>query len=181
MIHSKGFYRSIEKVLSGAGRVKQRERFAQRIAPALLDVLREPLGVTAVHLYERRKDGFAPAKTWGAKRPDVGVDLTYFVGPGGFAKETAWMPGDGPTWLVSLVALPDTTGRERLYAGYVKVKPPLTVYARGLAVFDDDKAQFDRVAEVDLAAPAFPIIPRALPADATSPSSARNKSNSSKP
>jgi sigma-B regulation protein RsbU (phosphoserine phosphatase) len=75
MIQSKTFYRSLEKVFSAAGRVKQRERFAQRIAPSLLDVLKEPLGVNAVHLYERRKDGLAPPKTWGTKRPDVSADL----------------------------------------------------------------------------------------------------------
>jgi sigma-B regulation protein RsbU (phosphoserine phosphatase) len=75
MIQSKSFYRSLEKVFAGAGRVKQRERFAQRIAPALLEVLRAPLGVTTIHLYEPRKDGFAPPKTWGAKRDDLGADL----------------------------------------------------------------------------------------------------------
>jgi len=75
MIQSKSFYRSLEKVFASAGRVKQRERFAHRVAPALLDALRAPLGVAAVHLYERRKDGFSPARTWGAKRPDLGADL----------------------------------------------------------------------------------------------------------
>lgn len=92
----------------------------------------------------------------GGLDPDVGVDLKYFVAPNGFAKETAHMPGNGPTWLVSAVALPDAAGRERLYAGYVKVKPPLDVYSRGVAVFDDEKRQFDRVSEVNMAAPAFP-------------------------
>ncbi len=75
MIQTKGFYRSLEKVFAGAGRVKHRERFALRIAPALLDVLREPLGVAAVHVYERRKEGFAAAKPFGAKRADLGADL----------------------------------------------------------------------------------------------------------
>jgi hypothetical protein len=92
----------------------------------------------------------------GGLDPDLGVDLSYFLGPKGFAKETARMPGDGPTWLVSLIALADAAGRARLYAGYVKIKPPLKVYARGLAVFDDDRLQFDHVADVDMAAPAFP-------------------------
>jgi sigma-B regulation protein RsbU (phosphoserine phosphatase) len=77
MIHSKSFYRSLEKVFTGAGRVKHRERFAQRIAPALLEVLKEPLGITAVHVYERRKgDGFGNPKTWGERRSDIGDDLT---------------------------------------------------------------------------------------------------------
>ncbi len=87
---------------------------------------------------------------------DVGVDLAYFRDETGFAKEMARMKGDGPTWIVSLAVLPDREGRERLYAGYVKVKPPLTAYARGLAVFDDRKQQFDRVVDVDMAAPGFP-------------------------
>jgi sigma-B regulation protein RsbU (phosphoserine phosphatase) len=76
MIQSKGFYRSLEKVFAGAGRVKSRDRFAHRIAPALLEALKEPLGITAVHVYERRKEGFAAPKTWGDKRPDIGDDLT---------------------------------------------------------------------------------------------------------
>lgn len=75
MIQSKSFYRSLEKVFAGAGRVQNRERFASRIAPALLEVLGPALGATAVHVYERRKDGFATAKRWGESRPDMGPEL----------------------------------------------------------------------------------------------------------
>jgi hypothetical protein len=75
MIQSKNFYRSIEKVFASAGRVTNRERLASRIAPLLLEALREPLGLEAVHVYDRRKDGLAPARTWGAQRPDLGTDL----------------------------------------------------------------------------------------------------------
>ncbi len=35
----------------------------------------------------------------GGLDPEVGVDLEYFLGQKGFAKETARMPGEGPTWL----------------------------------------------------------------------------------
>jgi hypothetical protein len=90
----------------------------------------------------------------GGLDPEVGVDLRYFVGKDGFARPTAPMPGKGPTWLTSLIVLPDAGGRERLYASYVKVRPPLSVYARGVAVFDDDKQVFVRLAEVDGKAPA---------------------------
>ena len=93
---------------------------------------------------------------WGGLDPDRGVDFTYFRNRNGFVKEMAHMPGEGPTWLVSVAALPDNTGRQRLYAGYLKVKPPMRVYARGLAVFDDDKRQFVHAADVDMAAPTFP-------------------------
>ena len=92
----------------------------------------------------------------GGLDPALGVDLTYFLDPKGFVKATARMPGKGPTWLTALVPLKDGEGRERLYGSFVKVEPPLTVYARGLAVFDDDKQEFENLAEVDLKAPAFP-------------------------
>jgi hypothetical protein len=88
--------------------------------------------------------------------PEAGVDLTYFVDAKGFAKETARMPGTGPTWVTSLAALKDAQGRERLYASYVKVKPPLSIYARGLAVFDDDAEKFQHLADIDMKAPLFP-------------------------
>ena len=35
----------------------------------------------------------------GGLDPEAGVDLTYFLDAKGFAKETARMPGKGPTWL----------------------------------------------------------------------------------
>ena len=50
----------------------------------------------------------------------------------------------------------DAKGRERLYGSYVKVEPPLKVYARGLAVFDDDKEAFENLADWDMKTPAFP-------------------------
>jgi hypothetical protein len=93
----------------------------------------------------------------GGLDPEVGVDLTYFLDAKGFAKEMAPMPGKGLTWLTALVALPDAAGRERLVASYVKVEPPLKIYRRGLAVFDDAKAQFVHVAEVDMKSPVFPM------------------------
>jgi hypothetical protein len=92
----------------------------------------------------------------GGLDPEAGIDLGYFVDAKGFAKETARMPGSGPTWLTSLVPVKDRNGRERLYGSYVKVEAPLTIYARGLVAFDDDKEQFERLAEVDMKAPAFP-------------------------
>src|SRR5262249_31569219 len=82
---------------------------------------------------------------------DAGGALAYSRDAGGFVKEMAQLPGGGPPWLVSITALPDTAGRERLYASYLKVKPPMRVYARGLAVFDDEKQRFVHAADVDMA------------------------------
>jgi hypothetical protein len=92
----------------------------------------------------------------GGLDPEIGVDLKYFIDAKGFAKETMRMPGKGPTWLTALTPLTDAGGRERLYGSYVKIEPPLKVYARGLAVFDDDKNQFEHLDDWDMKAPVFP-------------------------
>jgi hypothetical protein len=92
----------------------------------------------------------------GGLDPEVGIDLRYFLDDRGFAKATAAMPGKGPTWLTTLIPLRDQVGRERLCASYVKVEPPLKVYARGLAEFDDAQQAFERVREVDMQAVHFP-------------------------
>jgi hypothetical protein len=81
----------------------------------------------------------------GGLNPQLGVDLNYFVDDRGFAKPTAKMPGKGPTWIDSLTTLKDISGNERLFAKYVKIKPPLEVYERGLAEFNDKQKLFNKV------------------------------------
>ncbi len=96
-----------------------------------------------------------PAK--GGLPPSRGVDLEYFVRePGGFAKETARMPGSGPTWINGLTVLKDGQGRDRLLAGYVKVKPPLKIYARGIVEFDEQSECFEKRADIAIDAPLYP-------------------------
>jgi hypothetical protein len=92
----------------------------------------------------------------GGLDPDVGVNLDYFIDGKGFAKETMRMPGKGPTWMTTLVPVADGKNEERLYASYIKIEPPMKVYARGLAVFDDEKQEFRQLAEVDMKSPVFP-------------------------
>jgi hypothetical protein len=92
----------------------------------------------------------------GGLDPDRGVDFSYFVDEHGFARAMAPMPGDGPTWIDGLVVLHDADGKERMFAAYVKVRGPLTVYARGLAEFDDAIQQFRQVASFKMDAPAYP-------------------------
>ena len=84
----------------------------------------------------------------GGLDPERGINLDYFLDAKGFAKETAHMPGDGPTWLGGLVVL--RAGREeRMFAGYAKIKPPLEVYERGLVEWDDGKKEFRKVIAFD--------------------------------
>jgi hypothetical protein len=92
----------------------------------------------------------------GGLDPAVGVDLDYFADAQGFARETAKMPGDGPTWLEGLTVLHDTARGERLFAAYMKVKPPLTIHERGLAEFDDATSSFRKVSTFAVDAPAAP-------------------------
>lgn len=111
MIQSKAFYRSLDKVFASAGRVRSPEKFAQRIAPPLLELLREPLGAEAIHLYERRRDGFAPAKAFGAARPDLGPDLARrLAGAGDDAiPELPWA-GEAAGGLVGLLGVGSADG-----------------------------------------------------------------------
>ena len=46
----------------------------------------------------------------GGLDPGTGVNLTYFVDDRGFARPTAPMPGEGPTWISGLVVLKDKDG-----------------------------------------------------------------------
>jgi hypothetical protein len=92
----------------------------------------------------------------GGLDPARGVNLSYFVDDTGFAREMARIPGEGPTWISSLVTLPEG-GRERLFAAYDKIRPPLEPYERGLARFNDEALRFERVEKFPLEAPVYPF------------------------
>ncbi len=84
----------------------------------------------------------------GGLDPALGVDLDIFTGADGFARPMARMPGEGATWIGGVTVLPDEkTGRERMFAGYVRVKPGFVVTQHGLAEFDDTTDSFRSVAE----------------------------------
>ncbi len=83
----------------------------------------------------------------GGLEPEQGVDLSYFVDDKGFARPTAPMPGEGPTWLIGLTVLTDDQGRERMFAFYAKIRKMLEVYERGLAEFNPQTVRFEKVAQ----------------------------------
>ena len=77
----------------------------------------------------------------GGLEPETGVDLTYFVDDNGFARPTAPMPGEGPTWLSGLTVLEDASGRERMFAFYAKIrKHARSLRARARRVQSADQA-----------------------------------------
>ena len=83
----------------------------------------------------------------GGLEPEIGVNLSYFVDDQGFARPTAPMPGEGPTWISGLVVLNDRDGRERMFAVYAKIRKMLEVYERGLAEFNPQTQRFEKVAQ----------------------------------
>jgi hypothetical protein len=92
----------------------------------------------------------------GGLDPNLGIDLDYFLDSKGFAKETARMPGSGPTWLSGLVTLSGKEKGERLFAAYVKIRDGLTEYERGIVEFNPTTQKFEKVVEFDLQAPIRP-------------------------
>jgi hypothetical protein len=88
--------------------------------------------------------------------PDRGVNLEYFPGPDGFAKPTAQLPGDGPTWLEGLSVALDARGNERMFAAAMKIKPPLDVYRRSLVEWQEETREWKEIGEIPLHAPLQP-------------------------
>src|SRR5580765_4243683 len=106
MIESKAFYRKIEQAFAGSGRATTRERFALRWAPRLLEQLGGPLGLVAVHLYERRATSFTAAKRWGEGHSDLSQELATRLSSRGddAIKELPWV-GDTSGGLAGVFAV----------------------------------------------------------------------------
>ena len=83
----------------------------------------------------------------GGLEPEEGVNLSYFVDEKGFARPTAAMPGEGPTWISGLTVLTDDQGRERMLAFYAKIRKVLEVYERGLVEFNARTQRFEKVTQ----------------------------------
>jgi hypothetical protein len=81
----------------------------------------------------------------GGLDPDLGVNLTYLLDDNGFARPTAAMPGEGPTWISGLVVLKDGDRRQRMFAVYAKIRNSLEVYERGLVEFNATTQKFEKV------------------------------------
>ncbi len=93
--------------------------------------------------------------TAGGLDPEQGVELDYFVGDDGFAKPTANMPGQGPTWINGLTVF-EADGQPELFAMYVKVAKPMKVYERGLVQFNFATNEFEKLKTIPLEAPLYP-------------------------
>ncbi|HEY6195319.1 MAG TPA: PP2C family protein-serine/threonine phosphatase [Candidatus Eisenbacteria bacterium] len=106
MLESKAFYRKIEHAFAGSERARTRERFALRLAPRLLEQLGGPLGLVAVHLYERRGRKLVAARRWGEGRTDLHEEIEARLGSNGddAIRELPWV-GETSTGRAGLFAV----------------------------------------------------------------------------
>ena len=75
-------------------------------------------------------------------QPPVRLTFNYFRDDKENPRGVAKMPGDGPTWLIGYVSLPDEEGQQRLCAHYTKIRGFLTAYETGLCVWDETTDSF---------------------------------------
>jgi len=88
---------------------------------------------------------------------EQGINLTYFQDDKGAARNTAEMPGEGPTWVSGVTVVSDKNGREQMIAGYTKIRGTLEVYRRGLCRWNDERQAFDDLGAVAEETANFPI------------------------
>jgi hypothetical protein len=87
----------------------------------------------------------------GGLPPDQGVNLRYFTNADGTVKHMVPFKEPGMIWLDGLLVLPDEQGRERLVAHYSRMKSLDERLEHGLVVFNDEKQEFEKLAQFDLA------------------------------
>ena len=87
----------------------------------------------------------------GGLEPERGVDLRYLVDDQGFSRPVARLGVQkGMIWADGFLTLPDETGRERLVCHYAHMESLSKMLGHGLAVFDDDKGEFEILKVLDM-------------------------------
>ena len=86
--------------------------------------------------------------------PDIGIDLTYFVGPDGFSRPMCPIKGKpGPVWCDGMVTCADETGRERLLCRFARMKSLGEIHEQGIAQYNNEKEAFEPICRIPLDAP----------------------------
>lgn len=100
--------------------------------------------------------------------PPLRLQFEHFRDGQGRVKGLAPMPGSGPTWLTGVASLPARDGAPRLVASYSKIRNHLEAYEWGLCVWNEEKAEFERLKVLwskSDAAPRPPPLPRGHPVE----------------
>ena len=86
----------------------------------------------------------------GGLPPSVGVNLNYFVGENGFAKEMARGVGENLIWIDGFMLVPNPAGEEKFLAHFSRLKDLGTPLEQGLCIYDDATNTFTREATFEL-------------------------------
>lgn len=86
-----------------------------------------------------------PPSTDVAPAPPLKPSFDYFRNESFEVIGVAPLPGDGPTWLHGLVSLTDAQGSPHLVASYMKIKPPLEEYERGVCEWNEGQQRFQKL------------------------------------
>ena len=85
----------------------------------------------------------------GGLDPDKGINLDYFVDKEGFSKQMIPIESSVPVWMGGLFTMNDNTGKERLFGSYAKAASDSNFTESGLAVFNDEKQEFEIARKFD--------------------------------
>jgi hypothetical protein len=88
----------------------------------------------------------------GGLPPETGVNLRYFTDEQGFSRPVSRLGVDhGMIWADGFLTVADETGRERLVCRYAHMESLAKMIGHGLAIFDDERGEFVRLKELDMA------------------------------
>jgi len=89
----------------------------------------------------------------GGLDPAVGVQLNYFVGKDGFARNMAPLDAPGPVWVEGVYTIKDDQGIERMIGHYSRMERLDKPVERGVMLFDDESQTFKKIRELPLESP----------------------------
>jgi hypothetical protein len=108
--------------------------------------MRHPLG----HFWMAGAISDLPSR--GGLDPDQGVNLQYFTGADGFSRPVCRLGVErGMIWADGFLTVEDESGRERLVCHYAHMESLEKMIAHGLALYDDEREEFVRIKELDMA------------------------------
>jgi len=81
-------------------------------------------------------------------QPPLRLRLDYFRDAKGQPRGIAKMPGSGPTWITGVASLPDRNGTAHLVTSYMKVRGFLEAYEWGVAEWNDERQEFEKLATI---------------------------------
>lgn len=102
-------------------------------------------GISSTNLGNFRSTGAVsdlPGK--GGLDPEVGISYTFFRNPDGRVRGMI-NTDHNVIWMGGMHVVRDKSGKERMFASYTKVKPPMVGFESGLLEFNDETEKYDLV------------------------------------